>query len=213
MARGVAARPVQIKAGRQAGRPVKQMARGGNGGAGPSQPARRQSQRVANPSQNPGVQLARDFTGDTIGPSLRGRRFNGHDLAALFTAITGNPRITVAKVQNLGPAQMPASEAVRAFADGLPGSNLVAANLGEYTASPEAWQHLLQKMRDPHCILGHLYITENQKASNLNPSQKNQMIVALRHNRSKQGYTARMDTQAKRERAASARCWYNPKIN
>lgn len=199
--------------GRQATR--TEIRRGQAQGAGPSQPPQpRRSSRASDRQEPPGIQRARDFTHDMFQDSVgAGVGYNAQDLIKLFKAVTGNPRITVAKVQNLFRTGISASaEApIRAFANGLPASNLIAANLGEYTAPYSAWNHLLQKIQSPNCILGHLYISEPSKGSGLTPALKQQMIGALRHNRSKAGYKAKVDTQAKRERVISANCWYNPK--
>ena len=200
--RGVKAGPARIRAAVQVGN-----------GAGPSQPVvvRRQSHRIANPTERKEVKDARKFKEATY--EAKGTGYNVRDLAALFTAVTGNPRITTAILQNRASgAVRNVSTAILAFADGLPNSNLVAANLGEYTATQEAWQHLLEAIRAPTSILGHLYITEPKTNSGLTGSQKKQMFAALRENRKKQGYKDRSDTNDKRAKMATARCWYNPKM-
>ena len=118
--RGVKAGPARIRTAVQAGN-----------GVGPSQavPVKRQSSRIANPVEREEVEDARKFTGATY--RAKGIDYNVQDLASLFTAVTGNPRITTAILQNRASGDVrTVSTAIRAFADGLPHSNLVAANLG-----------------------------------------------------------------------------------
>lgn len=179
--------------------------------ATPIKPGPRRSSRAEERPEPPGIGRAAHASGPVFtGATDKGAGYNVRDLSKLFVALTGNPRITVAKVQNLGNAHLrDATVAIDKFADGLPGSRLVAANLGEYTADAATWQHLLQAIGRPECILGHLYVSEPHISNN---HVKNAMIAALRHNRTKPEYRQRTDTNTKRYQIMSANCWYSPKL-
>ena len=104
-------------------------------GAGPSTPnpvvSRKSTRGSADP---PSVKIAREWShSDVFQDPHKGRGYYPQNLAKLLRAVVQNPNIHIAKLQNLQHPDNhdPASEAIRALADGLPASNIIAANLGE----------------------------------------------------------------------------------
>ena len=163
------------------------------------------------PAEPPVVAEARAFHGVDFGDIDR-RRYNVHNLGKLFQAVTGNGHIHIARLQNMGPVDSPPiDEALRKFADGLPASNLVCVNLGEYRASPAAWQYLADKIREPGCVLGHIFIEPNTLQSGLTPALKEAVKAAMRPNRRKEGYLQKVRTVATVNRIRAANPWAAPR--
>ena len=181
-----------------------------NGDPGPSNAhARRAGTRSSAPRPRPaGVRDAHAWQASKFEDRHRGSKYTSHDLADLFTAVTSNPRIRVASLFNLlrdgtGGGSAP----IRAFADGLPSSNLIAANLGEYSASSATWQHLITKIKQSH--LGHLYISE-PGLSGTTPAQKSELLAALRANRSKPAYLQAVVSPGEVNDIRSVNPWWSP---
>ncbi len=159
-------------------------------------------------SKAAGVRDAQQWQGSKFEDRHRGTKYTSHDLGELFAAVTSNPRIRVASLFNLlrdgtGGASAP----IRAFADGLPASSLIAANLGEYSASSATWQHLISKIKQSQ--LGHLYVSE-PGLSGTTPAQKSELLAALRANRSKPAYLQAVVSPGEVNAIRSINPWWSP---
>lgn len=136
-----------------------------------------------------------------------GRRFTEAGLCAMFEAVLSNPHIEVASLHEAISHRYRGSvdQAIRTFADCLPGSSLIAANLGEYCAHPDTWQHLIDQL--PHSILGHLYVSE-PLLSLLSEEQKRAARRCLRQNRQKTSYIWRILMPGRIKQVAACRPWW-----
>lgn len=138
-----------------------------------------------------------------------GDRYNLDDLGKLFETVLGNPNIIAAALQNLlGTSRATADEPILRFANALPDSSLISANLGEYTASSETWDLLLVAITQSQ--LGHLYISE-QNLSNLSAQQKVDMRTALARNREEAGYLSTIVEDGAVHAVRKTKPWFEPK--
>lgn len=209
--------PSAESAGNVYGRPPRlyvpeRSPRAADGDPGPSNAsARGRATRSTAPRSRPiGVREAEAWHASKFEDRHRGSKYTSADLADLFATVTSNPRIRVASLFNLlrdrtGGAGTP----IKAFADGLPTSNLIAANLGEYTAPASTWQHLLAKIKMSD--LGHLYISE-PNMSGMTPTQKVDLLAALRANRNKPGYLQAVVSPGQVRAIRSANPWWSPPL-
>lgn len=152
---------------------------------------------------------ARDFQHFYYNIHKSGRKYSPSTLCSLFEAVLSNKHVEVASLHEALSYNHrgPVDAAVRAFADALPGSNLIAANIGEYRAHPSTWDHLIAKAR--LSILGHIYISET-KLSLLGEQQKKTLRAVLRENREKRKYISIVLMPGRIKQIAAIRPWWAP---
>jgi hypothetical protein len=95
---------------------------------------------------------------------------------------------------------------LRLIAERLPGSSVVALNVGELEADDEAYDALASAIAQPSCVLGHLYFRD--PVSEAEHDRKRCVRAQLRRNCVKPGYLAQL---ARDEVWAlkGAHCWHN----
>ena len=98
------------------------------------------------------------------------------------------------------------SAVLRLVAERLPGSSVVALNVGELEADAEAYDALARAVAQPLCVLGHLYFRD--PVSEAEHERKRRVRAQLRLNCAKPGYLAQL---ARDEVWAlrGAHCWHN----
>jgi len=92
------------------------------------------------------------------------------------------------------------------IAERLPGSSVIALNVGELEADAEAYDALASAAAQPSCVLGHLYFRD--PVSELERARKRRVRAQLRRNCTKPGYL----TQLARDEVwalRGAHCWHN----
>ena len=92
------------------------------------------------------------------------------------------------------------------IADRLPGSCVIALNVGELEADTDAYDALTRAVAQPSCVLGHLYFRD--PVSEAEHERKRRVRAQLRLNRAKPGYLVQL---ARDEVWAlkGAHCWHN----
>ena len=92
------------------------------------------------------------------------------------------------------------------IAERLPGSSVIALNVGELEADAEAYDALASAIAQPSCVLGHLYFRD--PVSEAEHERKRRVRAQLRRNGVKPGYLAQL---ARNEVWAlrGAHCWHN----
>ena len=95
---------------------------------------------------------------------------------------------------------------LRLIAERLPGSSVIALNVGELDADTEAYDALVSAIAQPSCVLGHLYFSD--PVSEAERKRKRRVRAQLRLNCAKPGYLAPL---ARDEVWAlkGAHCWHN----
>ena len=95
---------------------------------------------------------------------------------------------------------------LRLVAERLPGSSVVALNVGELEADAAAYDALAHAIAQPSCVLGHLYFRD--PVSETERERKRRVRAQLRLNRAKPGYLVQL---ARDEVWAlkGAHCWHN----
>ena len=79
---------------------------------------------------------------------------------------------------------------LRLVAERLPGSSVVALNVGELEADAEAYDALARAIAQPSCVLGHLYFRD--PVSEAEHERKRRVRAQLRLNCAKPGYLAQL---------------------
>ena len=99
---------------------------------------------------------------------------------------------------------------IRAIADVLPNTTILALNLGEMEISADALNYLLEKVKDSNTILGALFIDEKTINSNL----KRKFIDALGNNRKKITFLERISDVKRWEYLKTySAMWWNLNTN
>jgi len=92
------------------------------------------------------------------------------------------------------------------IAERLPRSSVIALNVGEFEAPPSAYEALAHAIRQPSCVLSHMYMRD--PVSEHEHETKRRVRAQLRINSAKAGYLAQL-SRDEVWTLRGAHCWHN----